>query len=149
MLQVQGSACGDIRKFSDDIVKNVLDAQTSNHDDKSEDSAKSTVLASDFSLENVTVDHESSLEIRDFQCFNEDSDEDDIKEFHDPNFFEGKNGKTCPTKDYRCTRSPPSLLGLLPLNLKSGRTSETDLRGKLLKPEVCPHGTSFRNRKIK
>ena len=30
-LQLQGSACGDIRKVLEDIVKNVLASQTSNH----------------------------------------------------------------------------------------------------------------------
>ena len=74
-LQIQGSACGDIRKVLEDIVKNVLASQTSNHDGKSEYSAESTVLANGFSPEKVTVDPESSPEIQVFQALNEDSEE--------------------------------------------------------------------------
>ena len=77
-LQIQGSACGDIRKSLEDIVKNVPAAQTSNYDDKSEDSAESTVLTNDFSPENVTVDHESSPESQVFQPLIEDSEEEEL-----------------------------------------------------------------------
>ena len=77
-LQIQGSACGDIRKSLEDIVKNVPAAQTINYDEKSEDSAESTVLTNDFSPENVTVDHESSLESQVFQPLIEDSEEEEL-----------------------------------------------------------------------
>ena len=59
-------------------MKNVPAAQTSNYDDKSEDSAESSVLTNDFSPENVTVDHESSPESQVFQPLNEDSEEEEL-----------------------------------------------------------------------
>ena len=77
-LQIQGSACGDIRKVLEDIVKNVLASQTSNHDGKGEYSAESTVLANGFIPENVAVNPESSPEIQVFQALNEDSEEDEL-----------------------------------------------------------------------
>ena len=77
-LQIQGSAWGDVRKSLEDIVKNVPGAQTSNCDEKSEDSAESTVLTNDFSPENVTVDHESSPESQAFQPLIKDSEEEEL-----------------------------------------------------------------------
>ena len=76
-LQIQGSACGDIRKFLEDIVKNVPAAQTCNYDDKSEDSAESTESTNDFSPVNVTIDRQSSPGIQVLQPLTEDSEEEE------------------------------------------------------------------------
>ena len=68
MLQIQGSACGDIRKFLEEIVKSVPAAQTSNYDDKSED-AESTELTNDFSPANGIVGRQLKAH-REFKFFN-------------------------------------------------------------------------------